>query len=904
MMNTKDFFLNFRRIGIAATLAAIVIIFAGCADGNSGGSSTNAEEIRVEIDAQNLRLIDNGQNMVEITIRTAPALNTIAGLGNADTITVPIEISGNAASRVQINEDGGGFTTPTEGNYLITIAAGTMSKTIALRVHSDGASNTVNDSFTVRIGTLTPAGKLAVTDDYTIKVMGTSGTTLLNNKDLIVTVIDSDRPSVSARFNPASLEEGTTGSLELTLNNPPNEDVTVTAEVGNEVPLTLNGAKMVTTTLNIATPTLSIPIESAENNQDEADAAYPITITASEGAEVVNPMPILTVIDNDTDTDGDGIADISDKCQNVGSTAGWTSTAETDADRDGCRDRDEDIDDDNDGLIEIRTLAQLNNMRYNTAGTSYKESSTAAAVITGAPTTPTTNCKEAVNMVYLCGYELMNNLDFDTDGDGASFTVETTTPQITATGDAQDAYYNGGSGWDPICTGSCTAFTGIFEGNEHTISNLYINYNGTAQNGTGLFGKASGQIQNVRLAKIYVQNMVSGDRNVGGLVGNGTGSTIVNSHGAGIVQGAKDSTSENVGGLVGSGNTITSSQFQGSVIGGISVGGLSGVTAGTVMGNNVTGSINNIILGITVGGLVGTQTSGIIQASYAAINVNGSDVTTTTSSNGNVGGLVGRQSSGTIAASYASGSVNGGAGAHNVGGLVGLKVTGNLFANYASGSANGGADNDNVGGLVGHQQGGNIIANYATGLMEGGPGNDAVGGLLGYQQAGELTATYSTGQVNGGADDDNVGGLIGRKEASSHVIASYTIGNVDGGAGTDTGGTLAGPHGGNPFEFTTTYGFGTIENEETTIETPGRITSVSELRTRATGWNNTTGSFYAWDFGTGSEIPALLFAEYDGSGGTNYCGAMGIIPSKFADGSAITCSISSANGSLIPGQRE
>ena len=44
----------------------------------------------------------------------------------------------------------------------------------------------------------------------------------------------------------------------------------------------------------------------------------------------------------------------------------------------------------------------------------------------------------------------MSDLDFDTDGDGASFTViRDTTTQITATGDEEDAYYNGGSGWDP-----------------------------------------------------------------------------------------------------------------------------------------------------------------------------------------------------------------------------------------------------------------------------------------------------------------------------------------------------------------------------------------------------------------------------------------------------------------------
>ena len=65
-MKKENYFRNFKRIGIAASLAvtaAAAALFVGCADGNSRGrqpSTTNAVEIRVEIDAQNLRLIDNG----------------------------------------------------------------------------------------------------------------------------------------------------------------------------------------------------------------------------------------------------------------------------------------------------------------------------------------------------------------------------------------------------------------------------------------------------------------------------------------------------------------------------------------------------------------------------------------------------------------------------------------------------------------------------------------------------------------------------------------------------------------------------------------------------------------------------------------------------------------------------
>ena len=71
------------------------------------------------------------------------------------------------------------------------------------------------------------------------------------------------------------------------------------------------------------------------------------------------------------------------------------------------------VDRDANGLIELYTLRQLHNMRYNLSGSSYKTSSTAraAAVVLAALT-------HALYMVM----SLMNDLDFDTDGDGQTWT--------------------------------------------------------------------------------------------------------------------------------------------------------------------------------------------------------------------------------------------------------------------------------------------------------------------------------------------------------------------------------------------------------------------------------------------------------------------------------------------------
>ena len=59
----------------------------------------------------------------------------------------------------------------------------------------------------------------------------------------------------------------------------------------------------------------------------------------------------------------------------IGEVANSADTAcLTDNDADGTPDT-LDVDDDNDGLIEIASAAELNNMRHNLAGTSYKTSS-------------------------------------------------------------------------------------------------------------------------------------------------------------------------------------------------------------------------------------------------------------------------------------------------------------------------------------------------------------------------------------------------------------------------------------------------------------------------------------------------------------------------------------------------
>ena len=92
--------------------------------------------------------------------------------------------------------------------------------------------------------------------------------------------------------------------------------------------------------------------------------------------------------------------------------------------------------------------------------------------------------------------------------------------------------WNSGAGFVPVGNSS-TPFTGTFNGNNYTISNLFINLPST--NDVGLFGYTSGaSIENVGL----VNANITGQNDVGALVGyNNNSSSIDNSYATGSVSG-------------------------------------------------------------------------------------------------------------------------------------------------------------------------------------------------------------------------------------------------------------------------------------------------------------------------------------------------------------------------------
>ena len=229
-----------------------------------------------------------------------------------------------------------------------------------------------------------------------------------------------------------------------------------------------------------------------------------------------------------------------------------------------------------------------------------------------------------------------------------------------------------------------TEFSGTFDGNDFTISNLYINIRSNKV-GAGLFGWISGRLEDIGLLNIYVKRIGEGtgeNIRIGGLVGLNFG-TINNCYATGSVTGTGSGVFTSAGGLVGlNNNTISNCYATVSVTEGYRryghfqvAGGLVGVNYEIIRNSYATGTV--IVTGgidINIGGLVGLNfTDGTITNSYATGNVT---ATNTDVGSPVVGGLVGKNYN-IVNSCYATGRVVGTTELGNplLGGLVGDNLT-------------------------------------------------------------------------------------------------------------------------------------------------------------------------------------------------------------------------------------
>jgi hypothetical protein len=334
-----------------------------------------------------------------------------------------------------------------------------------------------------------------------------------------------------------------------------------------------------------------------------------------------------------------------------------------------------------------------------------------------------------------------------------------------------------------------TKFTGVFDGNDHTISKLKIN--ASTKDFISLFGyvDTAGQIKNLGIVDVNA----TGRYMVSGLVGYNAG-TLTSCYETGSVTGIHDY----VGGLVGWNiSSITSCYANGSVSGDWDIGGLVGYNYGTISNCYAAGSAT--ASSYTVGGLVGYNG---YDSTHSGTILNSHATGTVTASFDSAGGLVGYNTdSSKISNCYATGAVSG---ANKVGGLVGNNDSNVAIWNcYATGTVTGtGTDYYSVGGLVGENYYGIISICYATGAVNG---VRYVGGLVGQNWSGSILNCYATGTATG--TSIYVGGLVGYNSAdygyTSTISNSYATGATSG-----TGG-VGGLIGFNGYPSTTSYCYAT-----------------------------------------------------------------------------------------------
>ena len=249
-------------------------------------------------------------------------------------------------------------------------------------------------------------------------------------------------------------------------------------------------------------------------------------------------------------------------------------------------------------------------------------------------------------------YEITNATELQAmDEDRSAHYVLTDDVDASVTAD-----WNRGNGFDPIGTvHERDAFTGTFDGQNHTISGLVIDR--PTVNGVGLFATVDGAIiEDVRLESVDIR----GQRAVGSLSGRALETTV-----SGVVaSGDVSAEARGGGGVVGTAEELTLGHSHAAV---------------------------DVGAERLAGGLVGFTSGGIIEESSASGDVTGTR---------EVGGLVGSNVEGnTVTRTYAIGAVSG---ETSIGGLVGENVEATVSKSYASGSVDG---SDQVGGLVGYNDG-------------------------------------------------------------------------------------------------------------------------------------------------------------------------------------------------------
>lgn len=462
-----------------------------------------------------------------------------------------------------------------------------------------------------------------------------------------------------------------------------------------------------------------------------------------------------------------------------------------------------DVDIDNDGLIEISTLQQLDLMRYDLAGTSLNGDSTGC---------PATGCN---------GYELVADLDFDTNGNGVA--------------DEGDLFWNNGEGWEPVGQSYYWAYaqkkvdgavTANFDGNGFSIINLHINR--PNQNWVGLF-------TNIHTG--YISNVVFINADVTGYEASGVLSGGINNSDVSYVR-ISDSTlsgHDEVGLLsgryYGNGNTIQDINVSGSVQGNKYTGGVIGWATRDSGSTSENYNLQNIISEVDISaGYYSGGVIGIASGLEASTVISQCTIDTGTYGLNYVGGVFGSATSGSISNIIADCEVSG---MHQVGGIAG--IAGGLTINKVYVSVSSIVKGAHPGGLAGEAVNSTISDSRVLGLVQGKWNASGVS----YKVRGDVSVNnvYVAPSlvVTHKSEPERRAGLIREIYYTDTTLSvSNTYWDID---ATGTSLSLSG------------YGEGKTTFELQCPTMPGDVTCDASMYS---GWDDTI-----WDFGTSSDYPVL-----------------------------------------------
>ncbi len=357
-----------------------------------------------------------------------------------------------------------------------------------------------------------------------------------------------------------------------------------------------------------------------------------------------------------------------------------------------------------DGLLNLSALVGQVNTITNEYGSEYGYDNSAGPLVTFSEAT----------------IQMLNEIDFENGNDKNNFSKK----------------------FIPIGNSSTNSFRGTFDGNNKTITGLYIDQE---TDNVGLFGYVSNKAEikdlTMKNCKVVLKGRYVGF--VGNFVGNANGGIISNCS----AEGTEVSGISCVGGIVGRVRgggtvTITNCYNTGSVSGSETVGGIVGYVLGTA---TITNCYNE-----------GSVSSG---GNYA----------------GGIVGNVNLRGVATITNCYNAGSVNG---YSNVGGIVGYvygasttAATATITNCYNTGSVS--IDRQRAGGIVGYVwRGTATITNcYNTGSVSSSSNISGIGGIVGYVADGgtaTITNCYylKTDSVN--ASLNGVGSNVGTLTSTSY----------------------------------------------------------------------------------------------------------------------------------------